>query len=283
MLRLFPFVLIGWLGLMLLPAAHAEIVSPQWLKDQLTDDQLLIIDVRETEDFLASHVEGSVNLPPMSLFGEGYVMPPMDQLRELFSQLGVDHQRRVVAVDNGDFIWAARLYWVLETLGHDQVYLLDTAWGGWEEGLLPLSQTPTTPARREFIPMVNSERLQTKLGTMAAIGRHPILDGRNETHYLGQESLARRYGHIPTALNYPCSQNYETTATGNRLRGLDVMAEVYAELPKDQPIILYCDGGAEAALNYVVLQALGYQVAVYDGSWVEWGNDSALPVVNPSE
>lgn len=66
------------------------------------------------------------------------------------------------------------------------------------------------------------------------------------------------------------------------MRKLDDLATVYKDLPKDKEIILYCDGGAEAALNYLVLQELGYKASVYDGSWVEWGNDPIVPIENPS-
>jgi len=45
---------------------------------------------------------------------------------------------------------------------------------------------------------------------------------------------------------------------------------------------LYCNGGAQSALNYVMMQALGYKASVYDGSWFEWGNDSETPVARPT-
>lgn len=269
--------------MLLWPLAQAEIVSPEWLKSQMNDREILILDVREPREFHQGHIQGSVNIPPMSLFAEGYFMPPLGQMRELFSSAGVDEHRRVVALDNGEFIWAARLYWLLETLGHEHTFLLDTAYGHWEPGLFNLSTEAETPDRRTFVPMVDNERFQTKLGTLAAIGRNPILDGRAELHYLGQESTASRYGHIPTAQHSPCTRNYEVTPSGTRLRDLTALADLYSHLPRDQQVILYCDGGAEAALNYVVLRALGYEAAVYDGSWLEWGNDPALPIVNPSE
>jgi thiosulfate/3-mercaptopyruvate sulfurtransferase len=110
-----------------------------------------------------------------------------------------------------------------------------------------------------------------------------ILDARPENHYLGLFTRAQRAGHIPNAQSYPAVNNSINTGVGGQLRDLDELALLYKELPEDKPIILYCNDGASAAINYVVLKALGYQAAVYEGSWLEWGNNPALPIKNPSQ
>lgn len=271
--------------LCLLPTSiQATIVDPPWLKSRLTQENLLIVDVREPEDFFKGHVSGSVNLPPMTLFADSFLLPPISQLQSLFSNLGINHQQQVVVVGNHEFIWAARLYWILEFMGHQDVFFLDTAWGHWEEGLLPISEEASNPVFRQFVPRIDPKRLKTQLGTLAAIGHQPILDGRSKAHYMGETSGgAIRAGHIPTALHYPWTQNREQVDGSYRLRSLDDLSEIYKELPKDQEIILYCTGSAQAAMNYVVMQALGYRVAVYEGSWTEWGNNLSLPKVNLSK
>jgi thiosulfate/3-mercaptopyruvate sulfurtransferase len=67
------------------------------------------------------------------------------------------------------------------------------------------------------------------------------------------------------------------------MKEFDELAKIYKNIPKDKEIILYCQGGAESALNYIVLKELGYKASIYDGSWKEWGNDANVPIVNPSK
>jgi thiosulfate/3-mercaptopyruvate sulfurtransferase len=259
------------------------IVDINYLKEHLNDTDVVIVDLRKELVFNKEHIKNAVNIPAYeNLFAQGYFMPGLNELKQLFSKAGINSDMHVIAYDNGDFIWAARLYWILETLGHTKVSILDVGFNYWKNKQLPTSTQAISPSYKEFVPRVDDTKLQTKLGTLVSIGEKTIIDGRQTSHYLGEESLAKRFGHIPTAQNYACTQNYQVSQTGNEMKDLQTLKKMYEHLPKDKEIILYCDGGAEAALNYVVLQELGYKVSVYDGSWVEWGNDENVPIENPS-
>ena len=263
------------------------IVPVSWLKKNIDNPRVVIIDLQPKEKYLKGHIKGAVNMPGQPsaqiLFDQKLLMPKLEIMKDTLSDAGIDKDSLVVVYDSGAFAWAARLYWILEFLGHDNVGILKVAYGGWKKGELPVSTEVFKPKRKEFIPRIDNAKIKTKLDTLLAINKKTIIDGRVHTHYEGQKSLASRFGHIPTALNYPCTQNYEVAASGNRMRDLNELKSVYKDLPKNKEIILYCDGGAEAALNYIVLQELGYKAAVYDGSWLEWGNDPAVPITNPSK
>jgi len=262
---------------------NPAIVSASWVKSKMNTKNIVLVDLRSMEEYQKGHIKGAVNIESSNLFTTGKFMPPVDSLRKLLSEAGIDSQTHVVAYDNGIFIWAARFYWILETLGHKNVSILDVGFEHKDLKQLPISKENTQITKKEFIPRVDDAKVQTKLSTLVSIGKKTIIDGRKQSHYLGKESKAQRFGHIPTAQNYACTQNYEVSGDGNKMKSLQTLKSVYKEIPKEKEIILYCDGGAESALNYIVLQELGYKPSVYDGSWLEWGNDMAVPVVNPSQ
>lgn len=281
------FILILMLSCSAMASQEKEvpnIVPVEWVKEHLDDKRLVILDIRDYEDYKQGHVAGAVNIPGLAnLFDpETWLLPKLDHLQSLFSKAGVDNNSLVVTYDNGDFFWAARAYWILEVLGHHNVGIMEYAYGSYLENHLPNSSEDTAVTEKTFVPRVDNEQIQTKLSTLLAIGKETIIDGRANDHYLGIESIADRFGHIPTALHYPCTNNFQVTDAGAKMKDLDELATIYADIPKDKEIILYCQGGAESALNYIVLQKLGYKASIYDGSWKEWGNDPVVPINNPS-
>ncbi|UQB42121.1 sulfurtransferase [Thiomicrospira microaerophila] len=261
------------------------IVDRGWLAEHIHHPDLRIIDVREPHNFQAGHLANSVNLPYPLLFDQYLNLPPLSKLQTLLSEAGVDASKKVVVLDHGGFKWAARLVWVLHALGHTEAGLLNVGYGHWPEGMFEISQQAKEVEKTQFITRVDRQRMKSYLDTLVATQQtnHFILDARPSSHFLGLSSLAERAGHIPNALNFPAVNNSLSTDLGSQLLDLEELAHLYQDLPKNQDIILYCNDGASAAINYVVLHALGYRASVYEGSWLEWGNNPSLPINNPSQ
>jgi thiosulfate/3-mercaptopyruvate sulfurtransferase len=283
-------VLFSWMfGLSLLfvlPAQAQFILSPEALSVQLK--QVVVLDARSEQSYETGHIEGALSFPVDWTFAnkslDGAIVQPA-QAQAILRQLGITSDTKVVVYDSGSMMDAARLFWTLEVYGIKQVQVLDMGYAGWT--VLGYAQSLDLPSRTpsDYVARIDHHRIATKLTTLAAT-QNPqqiIIDARGASDYVGKTSTAHRYGHIPEARNIPATQNViNTEDRGAQFLSLAALNRVYADVPKDKRVILYCAIGRVSSSNYLALRSLGYDVANYDASWQQWGNDFNLPIQNPS-
>jgi len=257
-----------------------DIVPLSWLQKHYNDNNLVLIDVRDAKKFHKSHLKKAVNVPVFDklFYGPKMVMPPLTQLKKIFSQAGIDDKSEIVVYGGTNPIWSARFYWISKVLGAKNVGILQTSFGNWPKNTFPVTSEIYKPAYKDFAPKIDNTILDTKLDVLTSIGKANIIDGRPSEFYVGKKSHAKRHGHIPKAYNFPGSLTYDTNGSKSSIKEIEQLKELYTNLPHNKPVILYCEDGADAAMNFLVLKKLGYKVSVYDGSWLEWGNDEHLPV-----
>jgi len=274
------FFLIVFLMIGTLMAEVPDIVSVSWLKTHYNDSSLVIIDVRDTKKFKKSHLEKAYSVPVFEqLFnGPKLLLPPLSRLKDLFGKAGIDNNSKIVVYGGTSPIWSARFYWISKLLGANNVGILKVSFGNWEDGELPITTKIYKPTYKDFAPKINNNILKTKLDILTSMKKAYIIDGRPYEFYIGQKSHAKRHGHIPTALNLPGSLTYDKNGSKSIVKDFDKLKKLYEKLPHDKPVILYCEDGADAAMNFLVLKKLGYNASVYDGSWLEWGNNNHLPI-----
>jgi thiosulfate/3-mercaptopyruvate sulfurtransferase len=242
------------------------------------------LDSRAEEKYQQGHIQGALNFPEAWTYHhkniDGRIVQPT-ALQKILRKLGLNTDTPVVIYDSGQMMNAARLFWTLEVYGLKNVSILNKGYADWLSLNLPLElETPTHPASH-YIPVINHERLATKLTTLLAT-KNPnqlIIDARPNPAYRGLESSAKRFGHIPKARNMPASHNLTQEAQMTSLKSLDELKGIYADIPKNQKVVLYCAIGRISTMNYFTLRELGYNVANYDASWKEWGNDFSLAIV----
>ena len=264
------------------------LVSASWLLHHQDEPDLLIIDVRLEEQYKAGHIPGAVPVPVASLNGHGdngeRDLASVPALEKALREAGVTMSQRVVVYDGAvDYRPASRVFWALEVHGLPSVAVLNgglPAWQSLENSSLSTTTPTVTPSR--FVAELKPDRIATKLHVLqvSSTGEASLVDSRSAAEYRGDETKGARAGHIRGAKNYDFNNNLDTTSVGGQcsLEDLDTLAETYADLPKDEKVITYCNSGNRASVTYLSLRALGYDVAVYDGGWIEWSEYPQLPI-----
>lgn len=276
------FFLVGVIGL----NADSLRIEIKQLSSNLQDYK--IIDVREDSDFLNGHIKNALNFPASLTYENiklnGQITQPI-KMQKIIRDLGLSINDKIVIYDDGSFFDASRVFWALEVYGFQNLKLLN---GGYDFWLNLGNETSTKVQKIEksnYIASLNNKRLATKFSTQIATKNRTniIIDARGIESYVGKKSVAKRFGHIPEAINIPAVNNIKSDLFKSSLKDIDELRDLYKDINKDKKIILYCAVGKIATANYFALRELGYDVANYDASWKEWGNDFALPIVNLSQ
>jgi len=264
----------------LLFAKIPDVVPISWLQNHHKDSTLVIVDVRDADTYKKGHIKNAVNIPVFEklFYGKTMLIPPLSNLQQLFSHAGINDKSKILIYGGTNPIWSARFYWISKVLGADNVGILKVSYGNWEENLFEIEKKEFKPTYHNFIPNINNSYLKTKLDVLTSLNKAYIIDGRPSQFYVGEKSHAERYGHISKAINLPGRLTYDVNGENSTIKDFDKLEKIYKDLNKSKAIILYCEDGADAAMNFLVLKKLGYNASVYDGSWLEWGNDLHLPI-----
>jgi thiosulfate/3-mercaptopyruvate sulfurtransferase len=221
-----------------------------------------------------AHPYDDLSGPPLTDQGR-HPLPSPEKLIEVFSRLGISDNTQVVAYDNRG-ITAARLWWLLNYMGHSRVAVLDGGMKTWlTEGRPTMAGIETNPTatfrgrpRREML-VVRDEVLTQRL----------LIDSRDAERYRGQAAGSDAVaGHIPGALNrcHALNKNENT-----KLRETDALRAEFQQLFGDVPseeATFYCGSGISACQNLLTVKHLGMKPGkLYVGSWSEWSQFDDLP------
>lgn len=278
------FALFGIFTAMFVSAENLRVEIPEVAS---TPESFKIIDVRDQHAYLEGHIRGAINFPASLTFDDltvsGRITPP-NQMQSLIQQRGLDINDQIAIYDDGSFFDAARLFWSLEVYGFTNVKLLNGGYPEWQSLGLATSTEATVTTPSQYIASIDNQKLATKFATQIA-SRSPsqvIIDARTTDAYQGLISTAQRFGHIPRAEHIPATHNIASKNGMAKLKDLNELRSTYQDIDPSQKVIIYCAIGRVSSTNYFALRELGYDVANYDASWREWGNDFNLPVTNPS-
>jgi len=247
-----------------------------------------IIDTRTEDIYKEGHIKGALNFPINLTYEDskvsGKITNPI-KMQNIIRSLGLKTDSKVIIYDDGTFFDATRLFWSLEVYGFKNVKILNTGYKNWMFNNYQVSEDIPKVISSNYISKIDNKRLATKFSTQIAT-RNPnqtIIDARTNDAYIGKESVAKRYGHIPKAIHISATHNINYGEKAAKLKTIDNLKKLYKKIDKKQKVIIYCAIGRIASTNYFALRELGYNVSNYDASWKEWGNDFNLPITNLSK
>lgn len=194
---------------------------------------------------------------------------------------GISPRTRVVAYDDGDGAFAARLWFLLRVLGHASVAVLDGGWDRWRAEGRPQDATVPAEARADYDACFDATLLCDAAGVQAHLDAGGLLlDARAPERYRGDvEPLDPVAGHIPGAVNRFFKDNLGPDGSFKPAAQLRAEFEALLEGRPAGQVIHQCGSGVTACHNLLAMELAGLSGAsLYPGSWSEWCSDPRRPV-----
>lgn len=272
---------------------HAMLPGPlvegDWLKKTLEKPELVVLDVQEMPMFMRHHVPGSINWPFSEWRTDGNAvppssLPPIESITERLGSNGISADSSIVIVATGtsssDLSAAARVYWTLKLLGHEQVAILDGGLLSYVNEHRGRYANGREKSSREAVVYEAKPNLDL-MATAEWLNDSDMqrLDARSLGEYVGLiAGPGERPGTLPDSKHLPF--DWLTKNSSGRLRPKAELDKLFEHAGvSGQPSVHFCHTGNRASLTWFVDYALmgNEEARLYDASMIEWGKTD-LPI-----
>ncbi len=264
-------------------------------------EELLLIDVRDGEEYGKEHISGAVSVPDifyhLSTTSTDGLSETYKKFGEILSAVGLKPGQKAVLYEDGlttRFGSSCRGWWLLNHLGHDNVFILNKGMASWKAAGLPTDDKPVDITPSDFEVKVNNAILATMEDVLAAIEDDSVvlLDNRDAREWYAEGSspydadgkdFSPRRGRIPSAR---WVEWYELMDSSDipTFKSAEEITQILSEqgIGKDDDIIIYCFKGSRASNTFAALKMAGFKnLRNYLGSWYEWSANESLPIELP--
>ncbi|WP_369059600.1 3-mercaptopyruvate sulfurtransferase [Caulobacter sp. 73W] len=276
--------------------SNDPLVSTAWLHERLSAPDVKVVDASwympaEARDpkreYAQAHIPGAVFFDIDTIADTAsdlpHMLPSPTEFAASVGALGLGDGSTIVVYDGGGFR-AARTWWAFRAMGHDKVFVLDGGLAKWTAEGRPVDDLTPAPQPQPFTPRLTADLIRDKDQVRDAVdtGSEQLVDARPAARFTGEAPEPRaglRGGHMPGARSVPASA---VIASDGTLLPTDKLKAVFENAGVDltRPIVTTCGSGVTASILALALHRLGLlDVAVYDGSWTEWGGLPDAPVV----
>ncbi len=271
------------------------LVSTEWLAKEIGASDLRVVDAtwfmpdagrNAAAEYEGGHIPSAMFMDLEELAdnasGLPNTLPRAEKFASRMQSLGLGDGSRIVIYDDSPYKSATRAWWMLTLFGAHDVAVLDGGIAKWKAEGRPLETGKPAMRHRHFTVWKDDKAVTTKADLLANLHSKEaqVVDARGAGRFSGEEPEPRpdmASGHIPGSRNLPYGNLYN--ADGTWKRGADLVAAFTdAGVDLDKPVITTCGSGMTAAVVLFGARLTGKKdVALYDGSWSEWGLDKDTP------
>jgi thiosulfate/3-mercaptopyruvate sulfurtransferase len=227
------------------------------------------------------HLDRDLSSPVGAATGRHPLPDPQDFARTLAAR-GVGADCQLIAYDQGNGVYASRLWWLARWIGLGHVAVLDGGMAAWRSAGLPLTQDVPAATPRNLLARVD-EHAWLSAQAVDATRRQPgtlLIDARGADRFAGRnETIDPVAGHVPGARNHPFAGNLGVDGrflSAEQLRSR--WSVILGSLPASS-VVAMCGSGVSACHNLLALEHAGLSGArLYPGSWSEWIRDPSRPI-----